>query len=110
MDRQAAVDYHAALMKRLRRKDSALDRLIWVPILGVSGWYAFGTLSGAAFGALLGWGICAILSTLDSVAKQIWHAEWLRHLHEHTDEAESGEARADRDERLDLAIRRWWQF
>lgn len=110
MDRRAAEEYHAALLKKLHRKSSTVDRLIWIPILGLSGYFAFGSVSGSIFGGSLGWGICAILSNLDALSRETWHEEFLRHLHEHTDEAEAGKALFTREENLDKILRRWWEF
>ena len=108
MDLRAATDYHATLLKRLHRKDPFFDRLWWIPALGVSAYFAFETIAGACFGTLIGFGICAILSTLDGVTKVIWHAEYLRHLHEHTDEADEGQKLFEADKAIDNAVRRWW--
>ncbi len=110
MDSRAAEDYHAELLKKLHRTKPSTERLLWVPILGVSGWFAFGTISGSAFGAVLGWGICSVLSTLDDLARQQWYVEYMRHLYEHTGEAEAGKDRFDFDAKIEKALRRWWQF
>jgi len=110
MDRQAAEDYHVALLKRLHKSHSTIDRLIWIPVLSASGYYAFDSMAGIVFGGLLGYGICAILSTLDGISKEIWHADFVRHIHEHSAEIEAGKRMFDREAALDKALRRWWQF
>lgn len=110
MDQRAAEEYHAALLKRLHKKSSALDRFMWIPLLGVAAYFAFDSIWGGVFGALLGWGVCAILSTLDHVLKEVWHVEFSRHLHEHTEEFEVGKMQFEIDDKIDRAVRRWWQF
>jgi hypothetical protein len=109
MDERAAEEYHAVLLKRLNKKRSTLDRLLWIPLLGIAAYFALESTPGAVFGTLLGWGICAVLSTLDDVRREIWHVEYLRHLHEYTDEADAGERKFNRDRALDEVVHRWWR-
>lgn len=110
MDRRAAEEYHSALLKRLNQQPPNLDRLLWIPILGVASYYSFGTLAGSIFGGLVGWGICAILSSLDRLKRELWYVEFLRHLHEHTDEAEAGKARFELDALAHKLVKPWWVF
>ena len=108
MDRQAAKEYHAHLWKRMKSPQPIFDRVIWIPLLGGSAHLAFGSVAALVFGALLGWGICAVLTNLDSVKRELYTCELYRHLHEHAEEAESGKISAEMQELVSQQTRHWW--
>jgi len=80
--------------------------------MGVSAYFAFGHLAGGILGGLAGWGITAILTQLDALKLEIVHIEFLRHLHEHTDESEEGkriaEVQASVEKAVEKAVTPWW--
>lgn len=85
-----------------------LDRLFWIPLIGGTAYFAFASFGALAFGASIGWGICAILSKLDDAKRELYVCEFYRHLHEHTDEAESGKVSAEMQELVEQQIKPWW--
>jgi len=106
MDSKAAKEYHAFFCKRLLQRPSFSRNLWWIPALGISAYYVSGW-GGVAFGSFLGWGICAILSRLDNLKMEQTRLELMRHVHEHTDEAESGKQLASIQLEIDKQASQW---
>lgn len=109
MDRQTAVEYHTELFRRLHeRRPKLTERLLWVPSLAVSGFFAFDGFGGAIFGGLIGWGITAVLLNIDGLSLELTRTELLRHLYEHTDEAEEGQRIAKVQMDVEKTTKKWW--
>jgi hypothetical protein len=110
MDQRASEEYYAELLKRLHQPRRFADKFAFIPMLGAAGYFLFDSTAGGAFGALIGWGICAVLAGLDNLTREIWKVEYIRHLHEHTDEHEAGKRRFKIHDSVEKAVRRWWQI
>ena len=108
MDRQTAKEYHAHLWKRMKAPRPIIDRLFWIPLLGGLAYLTFNSVATLALGASIGWGICAILSKLDEAKRELYICEFYRHLHEHTDEAESGKTSAEMQLLVQRQSQPWW--
>ena len=108
MDRKAAEDYHKTLFLELGKKRSSIDKLLWIPAIGLAAYFSFGGLSSAFFGSLIGWGFCATFTRIEDVQRDIFRAEFLRHLHEHTDEAEDGQRRANLEDTARKLTKKWF--
>jgi hypothetical protein len=109
MDRRAAIEYHAVLLEIIEKTKKSSTCAWWIPVLGVSAYFAFDGYAAAVFGALVGWGICAVLTSNADTRAEKTLVEYLRHLHEHTDEAEDGKRMAKSRQAINQATKRWWQ-
>ena len=112
MDDQAAIEFHAALHERLgkyRSRKSGVDYLFFLVAFGAAGYFALNGVPGAIFGGMIGWAINAVFLRIDQIRLEVVYMELLRHLHEYTDEAEAGKARAEIQEVVRQAAKKWWQ-
>lgn len=110
MDRNAAKDYFVLVLNKIEEANRGKANVVWVLILGVAGYFAFKTAEGVLFAALIGYGLCAILSRLDRIRSELWQIEFQRHLHEHTDVAEEGQMSFKSKKTFDEAVsQKWWK-
>lgn len=108
MDPQAAKEYYALLWKRISKREGLVDRVWWIPALATSGYFAFDSFAGCVFGLLVGWGVTSLHVRIDELGRKPWEVELMRHMHEHTDEAESGKQMYEIQAAVEKASRKWW--
>ena len=108
MDPQAAKEYHALLWNRVSKRESLVERAWWIPALAICGFFAFDSFAGSVFGLLVGWGVTSIHVRIDDLARKPWEVEMMRHLHEHSDEAEAGKQMYEIQASVEKVSRKWW--
>ena len=109
MDSKAAEEYHTFLHVNLRKSNNSATNLVWIPTLAISGYFALNGVAGAIFGGLIGYAICGLLARIDIIKTTIFNVELIRHLHEHTNEAEAGKRLADIEIAANNVAKKWWQ-
>ena len=113
MDRQAAIEYYAVLLNRIakiRARQSVLEFVLYVLAFGLAGYFALNGAAGAVLGGLIGFGFQAVFNRISDLKIELIYIEYLRHLHEHTDEAEHGKRRSEIQMAVDSEVKKWWEF
>jgi uncharacterized membrane protein YtjA (UPF0391 family) len=114
MDRQTATEYHADLRQRMAQVARRRASPIWILIAALIGYFAFPGISGAVWGAMNGLFFFVILFQIEENRIQSLRTEFIRHLFEHTDLAEEGEAlyksKTDIETAMQDAVKPWWMI
>ncbi len=108
MDPKDAKDYAVVLWKKLLAPKAVIDRLIWIPMVGIASFLAFDSIASLVLGLIIGWGICAILTRFDDLKIELYRVEFDRHVHQNSDETKDARKIAEIQLGVEKASRRWW--